>query len=185
VIPVKAPTPSKFEDLKNPGPVAGSVYTDAEMAKIISPGLRWASARFLDGWTLSNCSLDQSVMLRESQGRENVFVLSGLTKEAKTYVLAKTLTVPAGQPATLEFAAACEAKTGGWKISVKADGKDLAGGTVNRTTMQNGWTQIQASLPGNGGKPVTVEILMEPVASPSERRNPPALSITVPALVER
>ena len=33
VIPVKAPTPSKFEDLKNPGPIAGSLYSDAEMSE--------------------------------------------------------------------------------------------------------------------------------------------------------
>jgi len=184
VIPVKAPTPSKFEDLKNPGPIAGSLYTDAEMAKIASPGLKWAS-RFLDGWTLSNCNQDQSLMFWESQGRKNVFVLSGLTRNAKTYVLAKTLTLPAGKPATLEFAAACDPKTEGWKIAVKADGKDLAGETVNKATMKDGWTQIRASLPNSAGKSAAMEITMEPVTPPTDRRGPPALSITVPKLADR
>jgi len=34
VIPYQAPVPSKFEDLKNPGPIAGSVYGDSEKARI-------------------------------------------------------------------------------------------------------------------------------------------------------
>ncbi|MCX5647187.1 MAG: ADP-ribosylglycohydrolase family protein [Phycisphaerae bacterium] len=154
VIPVKTPAPSKFEDLKNPGPTAGSLYNDEEMARIHSPGLKWAS-KFLDGWALSNCNLDQSSMLWESQGRKNVFVLDGLTKGAKTYILAKTL--PVGKPATLEFAAACDPKT-------------------------DGWTQIRAALPANPDGSLTVEIAMAPVTPPTDRRGPPALSITVARL---
>lgn len=34
VIPVKTPVPSKFEDIKNPGPIANSMFTDEERAKI-------------------------------------------------------------------------------------------------------------------------------------------------------
>jgi hypothetical protein len=34
VIPVKAPTPSRFEDIKNPGPIAGSLFTPEEKAQI-------------------------------------------------------------------------------------------------------------------------------------------------------
>ncbi len=34
VIPVKPPTPSQFEDIKNPGPVAGSLFTEEEKARI-------------------------------------------------------------------------------------------------------------------------------------------------------
>jgi hypothetical protein len=34
LIPVKDPKPSAFEDLKNPGPIAGSRFTDEEMQKI-------------------------------------------------------------------------------------------------------------------------------------------------------
>jgi len=183
VIPAKAPTPSKFEDLKNPGPTAGSLYSDEEMAKVRSPGLRWAS-KFLDGWRLANSNLDQSSMLWESQGRKNVFVLNGLTKGAKTYVLARTLTLRPGKPLTLELAATCDPKTDGWKIGVKADGKDLADETLSKTTMKGGWTQIRAALPASADKPLAVEITMEPVTPPTDRKGPPALSITVPALVD-
>ncbi len=179
VIPVKAPTPSKFEDLKNPGPIAGSLFNDEEMAKIQSPGLKWAS-RYLDGWTLTNCDLGQSFMLRESQGRKNVFVLRGLSKDAKGYVLAKTVTPPAGSTGTLEFSAARDAKPNGWKISVKADGKDIGGATV-----KEGWAQVTSSLPDNAGKPLAVEITMEPVKPLGEKPGPLPLSITVPTLVSR
>jgi hypothetical protein len=48
--------------------------------------------------------------------------------------------------------------------------------------MKAGWTQIRASLPAGEGKPLAVEITMEPVTPPQERRGPPALSITVPRL---
>jgi hypothetical protein len=182
VIPVKAPTPSKFADLKNPGPIADSRYSDEEMAKIAGPGLRWAAPRFLDGWTLSNCNRDQSSMLWEAQGRKNVFVLNGLTKGAKGYVLAKTMTLRPGKPLALDFAAACDPKSDGWKILVRADGRDLADETVSQATMKAGWTRIHASLPAGEGKPLAVEITMEPVTPPQERRGPPALSITVPRL---
>jgi hypothetical protein len=34
VIPVKRPVPSRFEDIKNPGPIAGSLFTEDEKAQI-------------------------------------------------------------------------------------------------------------------------------------------------------
>ena len=34
VVPIKEPTASKFEDIKNPGPLAGSQYSPAERARI-------------------------------------------------------------------------------------------------------------------------------------------------------
>jgi hypothetical protein len=37
VIPIKAPQPSKFEDLRKPGPIAGSRFTAEEMAQIKNP----------------------------------------------------------------------------------------------------------------------------------------------------
>ncbi|MCU0913186.1 MAG: ADP-ribosylglycohydrolase family protein [Planctomycetes bacterium] len=184
VIPAQAPTPSRFEDLKSPGPSAASVYTDAEMAQIRSPGLRWASS-FLDGWKLSNCNLDQSGMLWEEQGHKNVFVLNGLTRGEKGYVLAKTLTLRPGRPTALEFVAGCDPKTSGWKIAVKADGKDLATETVNKASMTDGWTLIRAPLPADADQPVAVEITTEPVTPPPERRGPPALSLTLPKVVNR
>jgi len=184
VIPAKAPTPSKFEDLKNPGPIAASLYSDEEMAKIQSPGLKWAS-KFLDGWTLTNCDLGQSSMLWESQGRKNVFVLRGLSRGAKGYVLAKTMTSPAGKAVPLEFAAACDPGTDGWKIGIKAAGTDLGGTTVNKETMKNGWTPVTSRLTINAGKSLAVEITMEPVKPPAEREGPLALSIIVPTLASR
>ncbi len=178
VIPVKAPTPSKFEDLKNPGPVAGSVYTDEEMAKIRTVGLQWA-AKYLDGWKLANCNRDGGWMLWESQGRRNVFVFNGLTRGAPGYILTKTLSIPAGRPAVLGFSVACDPKTEGWKIAVKADGRDLGTTVVSKETMQNGWTLVKSSLPA-AEKTMAVEIAMEPVTPPAEREGPPALSMTAP-----
>ena len=184
VIPVRAPTPSRFEDLKNPGPIARSLYSDAEMAQIRNPGLKWA-AKLLDGWTLSNCDLGQSSIFWELHGRKNVFVLNGLAKGAKGYVLTKALNVPADKATILEFSAACDPKTDGWKASIKADGKELVTETVNKATMKDGWIEIRSPLVENVDKPLMVEITMEPVVPPAEKNGPPALNITVPKLVNR
>jgi hypothetical protein len=51
--------------------------------------------------------------------------------------------------------------------------------------MKNGWTQVSSPLPDNAGKPLAVEITMEPVKPPTDREGPPALSITVPTLANR
>ncbi len=181
VIPVRAPTPSRFEDLKNPGPIAGSLYGDAEMAQIRNPGLKWA-AKLLDGWTLSNCDLGRSSMFWDLQGRTSVFVLNGLAKGTKGYVLTKTLTVPAGKATTLEFSAACDPKTDGWKVSIRADSNELATETVSKATMKGSWVDIRAPLAGNVDKPLAVEITMEPVAGSAEKDGLPALNIVVPKL---
>jgi len=183
VIPAKAPTPSKFEDLKNPGPIAGSTFTDAEMAKIQSPSLKWA--RRLGTWTLANCDLSQSSMLWEFQGRKNVFVLRGLTKGAKGYVFTDAVRIPSITTGILRFAAATDPRSEGWKVSIKADGKDLAAAMVNKESMKDGWTEVNVPLLSNEGKPVVVEITMEPAKPPTEREGPPILSITVDAVAKR
>ncbi len=184
VIPVKAPTPSRFEDLKDPGPIAGSLYSDAEMRQIRSPGLKWA-AKLLDGWTITNCDLGRSSMAWEWQGRKNVFVLNGLTRGATGYALTKTVTIPTGKAALLGLSAACDPKTDGWKICVKADGKELAAETVDKTTMRDGWAEIGCPLPENGDGPLALEIAMAPATPPTDRSGPPALRITVPEIANR
>jgi hypothetical protein len=184
VIPVKPPTPSQFEDLKNPGPIAGSLYTDEEMAKIRTVGLQWA-ARFLDDWTLANCNPDGGWMLWESQGRKKVFMFDGLRRDAKGYVLTKTVTEPTGKLVTLKFEAACDPKTDGWKIGIKDNGADRGETVVNRESMKDGWTPVTSGVTIDAGKPTTLEITMEPVTPAAERRGPPVLRITVPQLVRR
>jgi hypothetical protein len=85
----------------------------------------------------------------------------------------------------LEFSAACDPKTDGWKVSVKADGQELALETVSQATMKDGWTEIRATLPASAGKPLAVEMVMEPVKPSTGRDGPPALSIMVPRFVNR
>jgi hypothetical protein len=40
-------------------------------------------------------------------------------------------------------------------------------------------------LPAGTGTPLAVGIALEPVTPPAERRGPPALSLTVPQLLQR
>jgi hypothetical protein len=178
LIPIKATTPSRFEDLKHPGPVADSRFTDAEMARIESPGLQWAMKQ-LDGWQLANADPNRGSMFWEWQGKKKVFVLNGLARGAKAYALTKSVTVSAGKTA-LALAARCDPKAEGWNIVVKADGKELVKQAVTQTTMDGGWTAVSAALPDAANATVAVEITMEPPALPAERRGPPALYFTCP-----
>jgi hypothetical protein len=100
-------------------------------------------------------------------------------------VLTKTVTEPAGKLVALEFAAACDPRTDGWKISIKDNGADRGEMTVDRESMREGWTPVKSQVTINSGKSTVVEITMEPVKPPTGRQGPPALSITVPTLVSR
>jgi hypothetical protein len=76
VIPNEAPRPSKFENLKAPGPIAGNVYTDEEMSKIQSLGLKWGLEKYLPGWEATNYELGPSQLARQYAGKKDVIVLA-------------------------------------------------------------------------------------------------------------
>ncbi|MEI6605556.1 MAG: ADP-ribosylglycohydrolase family protein, partial [Verrucomicrobiota bacterium] len=77
LIPVKAPVPSKLELAWAPGPIAGSKFTEAEMAQITIPGSAKGMKAALDmvapGWSIANCNSYMDPGLRpEELGRKNV-----------------------------------------------------------------------------------------------------------------
>ncbi len=165
VIPVEAPKPSRFEDLKHPGPIAGSLFTDDEMAKVRNPGLKWALPKLLSGWALANGDEGRSSMLRQWQGKKDVLVLAAREKSESGWVLSRRLAVPAGKKTTLRLAAGCAPKGKGWDLTVKADGIELLARPVTPDAAHGGWLEVNVDLSQQAGRTVSLEVMGKPKAA--------------------
>ena len=169
VIPVRPAKPSKFEDLRRPGPIAGSLFTDTEMQKIASPGIKWAAGKLLAGWELSNCDVGRSSMSWQREGKKNVFTLFAPEKSDAGWKLARKLEIPAGKKTRLVFSAASAPKSAGWDMAVKADGEELLAKSVDRGSAAEGWLAIDVDLSRQSGKTVLLEVTGKPKAKGAKR----------------
>jgi hypothetical protein len=164
VIPVRAPRPSKFEDLRKPGPIAGSRYSDDEMRKIRTPGLNWALPKLLPGWELSGADLRQSAMHWEHRGKQQVLVLATAGKSKSGWKLARKLEVSTGATPRLCLAAGCDPKSAGWDLTIKAQDKVLLMKTVTPSAAIDGWLGVDLPIPAEAGKSIVLEIAGKPKA---------------------
>ena len=83
VIPVQKARPSRLEQCWEPGPIANSKFTDAEMAKITTGAhdISAAIKKVAPGWKVSKCGPDMNPGLRdEHKGRKNVLVTHPLNR---------------------------------------------------------------------------------------------------------
>ena len=174
VIPVLAPKPPKLEQCWEPGPVANSRFTEAEMARIKppppaakpkkkgqSPGkidISAAVTKFAPGWTVANCGNDMQPGLRgEAQGRKNVLVTHPFSTEVPC-VLRRTVAVPAGTKTALRLTVGHHPK-GDWQLGVKVAGKELLTRTIGKSTAEKGWATLAVDLSSYAG--TSVEIALE------------------------
>jgi hypothetical protein len=164
VIPVHAPRPSKFEDLRKPGPIAGSLYSDDEMRKIRTPGLNWALPKLLPGWELSGADLRQSAMHWEHGGKQQVLALAAPAKSKSGWKLARKLEVSSGAAPRLCLAAGCDPKSPGWDLAIKAQDKVLLTKTVTPSAAADGWLGVDLPIPSESGKSIVLEITGKPKA---------------------
>ena len=131
VIPVKPAKPSKLELSWAPGPIAGSKFTEAEMAQIIVPGsavaLKMALEKLAPGWTIANCGTEMEPGLRDEElGRKNVLVTHPLNKETPC-VLSRKVEIPAGKKTTLKLTVGHHPE-GDWDLVVRADMRGTSAG---------------------------------------------------------
>jgi len=177
VIPVRSPVPSRFEDLKRPGPIAGSLYTDEEMRRIQSPALKWALPKLLPGWELAQGDPGRSCLLWQWQGKKNVLAVQGAARTQTGWRLQKKAEIPSGKKARLSFFCAAEGE--GWEVAVTADGRELARRTVSHDPAKAGWTPVELELASASGKAMEIAIIGKPTATRPTRDQRPCYLVDV------
>jgi hypothetical protein len=161
VIPLKAPKPSRFEDLRNPGPVANSRFTEQEMAKITvmaGKDLSEAVSKFAPGWKVAKCGEDMNPgLLDEWAGKKNVLMTHPLDRNTGC-VLSRKVKVTTNKKTTLRLVVGHHPE-GDWTLIVKADGKELLKTSVGKNTTENGWMQTDVDLSQYVGKEINLELV--------------------------
>lgn len=165
VIPVRPPTPSALELSWAPGPIAHSLFSEAEKAKITAsdapPGIAKAVEKFAPGWKVAQCGPDMDPGLRaEERGRKNVLVTHPL-EEGTPCILSRGVDVPAGKKTTLRLVVGHHPQ-GDWDLIVKGDGKELLRKPVGRETATDGWMEVAVDLAPFAGRTVKLELLNQP-----------------------
>jgi hypothetical protein len=165
VIPVQKPKPSKLEQCWEPGPSAGSVFTDEEKAQIEvlnqAEKLQSGLEKILPGWKMSSCGPDMDPGPRPKyRGKKNVFMTHPLN--AKTgCTLSREIKVPAGGKAGLQ-AVVTHDERGDFDLIVKVDGDQLLEKTIGPDATEDGWAVIEIDLSKYAGKTVAVELVNQP-----------------------
>ncbi|MBI5384584.1 MAG: ADP-ribosylglycohydrolase family protein [Verrucomicrobia bacterium] len=167
VIPVKQPKPSALELSWAPGPIANSLFTAAEKAKITAvdgKDLAKAVEKVLPGWKVAQCGPDMDPGLRtEWEGRKNVLCTHPLDRNTGC-VLSKTVAVPSGKKTTLRLVVGHDPQ-GDFDLIVRADGQQLLRKAVNKDTCTTGhWLAQEIDLSKFAGKSVKVELVNQPSA---------------------
>lgn len=161
VIPVQAPKPSPLELSWEPGPIAGSMFTNEEMARITELGPMRAFEKFAPGWKIRDCGREMNPGLHdEVRGRKNVYVSHPLNEKTGC-TLSKTIAVPADKKTTLRLVVGHH-KEGDWLLIVKANGETLIEKLVGKESTTDGWMTIAVDLSRFAGKSVNLELVNQP-----------------------
>ncbi|MFO7901491.1 MAG: ADP-ribosylglycohydrolase family protein [Pirellulaceae bacterium] len=160
-IPVEKPNPSPLEQCWEPGPPAGTGYTQQEMEKItggsVEQDIQAAVDDVLPGWNISKCGPDMDPGKRDQyKGRDNVLVTHPLNRHVAC-VLGKTVDVPAEQ-STLRLIVTHDTR-GDWLLVAKADGKRILTRKIDPETVADDWATVDLDLSEWAGESVKVELL--------------------------
>ena len=164
VIPVRKPRPGKFEQCWEPGPIANSRFTEAEMAKITAiagKDISEAVSKFAPGWKIKSCGFEMDPGLKEEQmGKSNVLVTHPLDRGTGCQ-LSRQVKLPAGKKTSLRLTVGHHPE-GDWDLIVAAGGKEIARKAVNKETAPDGWIQTEVDLSDFAGKEVKLELINQP-----------------------
>jgi hypothetical protein len=165
VIPVKAPLPSALEQAWAPGPIAGSRYSEVEMARITAANTPDAVAKALEkfapGWKLTDCGSDMDPGLKaEWNGRKGVLLTHPLDRETPCR-LTRKIEVPAGKATKLRLVVGHHPQ-GDWDLVVRIDGKDFLRQVVGKGTSKGGWLDVDYDISQFAGKTVVIDLLNLP-----------------------
>ena len=162
LIPVKPAIPSKLELSWAPGPIANSLFTPAEKAKITygSPAIEMmnAVAKFAPGWSIANCGPDMNPGLRETwAGKKNVLATHPLDQTTGC-VLSRTITVPANGKTTLHVVVGHDPQ-GDFDLIIRGNGKELLRTAVDPKTATDHWLTVDIDLSAFAGTSVKLELV--------------------------
>jgi len=164
VIPVKPVKPSKLELSWAPGPIAGSMFTEEEMARITaseSRQLEQAIRKFAPGWAIANCGSEMDPGIREDErGHKNVLVTHPLNQETPC-VLSRKVDIPAGRKTALQLTVGRHS-AGDWDLVVRADMREILRKPVDKSTAANGWLDVAVDLSEYQGKSILLELYNQP-----------------------
>ncbi len=161
VIPVQAPKPSPLELSWEPGPIADSMFTQEEMAKIIELGPKRIFEKFAPGWKIRDCGTKMNPGLHpEHEGKKNVYVTHPLNKKTGC-ALFRSADIPADKKTTLHLVVGHH-KEGDWLLVVKVNGEKVLDKPVGKETATNGWMTVDVDLSWAAGKTINLELVNEP-----------------------
>jgi hypothetical protein len=163
VIPVKpinltSPAMKSWE----PGPIAGSEFTEEERAQIKFKEFRniqeAVSAHF-PGWTITDCGHDMDPGIRNIFGRDNVLLTHPKDRNTPC-VLSRTLDVPSQGRCALHLVVTHHDQ-GDWDLIINVDGVEILKRTIghDQNAPDHRWKTINLDLTPYAGKTIKLELL--------------------------
>jgi hypothetical protein len=159
VIPVRQPQPGPLEQSWQPGSIANSVFTDAQMAQIAQSGsqLERDLRKFAPSWQASDC-LDSpgAGLVANAQGKGNV-LLTFPTDASTPCRLANSLRLPSSPKKVLHLVVTYS--VGSWVLSVQANGQELFHQVISQDTLSSNWQEVDVDLSAFAGQETRLELL--------------------------
>jgi hypothetical protein len=157
VIPSRPVQPSALEQSWEPGPTAGSTFTQEEIAMIKPPkesvlvDISEDVETFAPGWGVKACGAYMDPGLHaEIDGRANVLVTHPISAEEPA-VLYRDYTVPEGARTVLHIEVGHH-PDGDWQLGVSAGEDRLLTKNIDSSLTQNGWVEFDIDLSDYAGK---------------------------------
>ena len=161
IIPIKASVPNKLELSWDPGPIANSVFTDEEMAKIHVREFREikeaVSHRF-PGWAITNCGPDMEPGIRENfRSMTNILMTHPLDSDTAC-TLSTEVSIPQNKKTVLK-ALVSHHNDGDWVLVIRVNGSEQKKQLISKDTVgSNGWLEITFDLTPFANNNVKVDL---------------------------
>jgi len=163
VIPVSKPEPGPVQRSWAPGPTAGSRYPARERKHICCPPIADDFQNVLKsvapGWELIRYHFDQIAVLKDWEGRK-AFCTYPADSVTSTVWQREMRFARKDKPGLKLLVS--RNMSGGWPLSVKANGKTLLDTNIDAAACPTGWKEITLSLDRFAGKNVLLEIAQGP-----------------------
>jgi hypothetical protein len=163
VIPVQEPKPTPLEQSWEPGPIANSKFTKAEMAKMVIPepekdekeakpvDIQEAIVQFAPGWIAKLCGNEMNPGLRDTlRGKENVLVTHPLSQK-QPCLMYKFMDIPKDKTTKLRLVVGHH-ELGDWVLAVGIDKDTLFEKTIGKESTKDGWVDFEVDLSSYAGK---------------------------------